>query len=718
MLYISEVVLNCSLIISLLSAVQHVTLLSIKSLTHFSFSENRITDEAVDRLKTIIVNNPRLQELRLNNVSLKSDGLVIICQSIAKLNNLKVLSLTDNMISETAAPALANVIVNNTGIEKLYLDNNYLGTDGIACVINTLIELVHLKVLRFKNNKFQCVKVTEKLCRAISNNPCLENICFDGNQLCFTGMKELANVFTHKAQLKVLGVSSCGITKEAASHIADIIDSTTKLAKLQICDNSLTAEGCNVVAVKLKAITTLTKLYISNNNITEQAADGIAEVINNNSSLQVLDVGNNLLLTAGIVKIMKALSNLHQVKELWINNNHVTEEAANEIAAAIIHNVKLEKVQLDNNLLKTIGVCIICQALMQISSLKVLLIGNNNIHQYAANDLAAVITRNPLIETLELGNNKLESSGAIKIAAAFRQVYHLKVLGLENNQITSEAAGDIATAIGGNHGLEKLWLQNNKFDSKGIQIICNALMYINRLKIFQIDQKGSKTFGAISSVIGKHHFSIETLCISECFIATSIMDKLTSNLKQLHSLKRIKFNDNCFEEEVTGNMAAIIANSFELERLWLYSNALGDSYTTKIMNTVINRIMVLRVLHLGNNNITESSASDIAELIASNPFLECVHLGNNRLKASGVNKLVCSFKNLYNLRELELNSNHLDENAAGDIASMIAGKTRVEKLWINHNRLKATGVTVCYHTALYSRVQYQHHTSVLSYSTV
>ena len=769
-LFISENVLNCSLIVSLLSAVPHITLLSRKmfisvkgvekhiskavnaisqqlevlrmihckytiesintlsnaikvclnlqefavsggnlmklqasactiilsallgtaSLTRFSFNDNKFTKEAVNVLKNVISINPKLEEIRLNNDGLKSAELKIICPSIAGLNKLKILSLTDNLISELAAADLANAIGRNSGLEKLYLDDNFLGTEGIASITSSIEKLTKLNVLRFKNNKFQAHKLPDiKLYNVITNNQSLENVCFDNNQLSTTIMRKVAQALVGKSQLKIFGVSNCGITKEAASSVADIITSSTKLMKLQISDNALLTEGLDVISAALKTVTTLTKLYISNNNITEQAADGIAEAINNNPSLQVLDIGNNLLLTSGIIKIAKALSKICKLEELWMNNNYVTEEAAGEIAAAITSNTKLMKLQLDNNSLETTGVCKICKALKEISGLKVLLIGNNFITHQSADDIAAVITNNPFIEVLYLGNNRLGTSGAIKIAKALSQVHHVKAFGLD---INSEAAGDIASAIASNVGLEKLWLQNSDIDSEGIHKICYALERVNNLKIFLVNQKGTKTLDSILTVASKHWSSLETLCISECTISTSNMVKFTDTTKSLYSLKQLKVNDNYFADEAAGNLANIIASSTELEQLGLFSNKLRDSGLIKIMSTTLNQINSLRALHLENSEITESSAGDVAKVIANNPFLESVSLGYNRLKAVGVSKLVSAFKKLFCLKELSLSSNHLDVTAANDVASMIIGKSRLEKLWINNNRFKEAGL--------------------------
>jgi len=671
-------------------------LLSATSLTHFSFNDNKITNEVVDVLKTIIDNNSELGEIRLNSLGLNSTNVANICHSLGKISNLKVLSLTDNLLSKRAACDLAAVIVTNTNLEKLYMDNNYLGTEGIAKMADALMKISKLKVIRFKNNGLQGIKLADKLYKVISKNPSLENICFDCNQLHTTGIKEITQGFGCKSQLKILGMNNCGMTKEAATQVANVITKSTKLEKLQLCDNLLMAEGCNVVVRALKGLNRLTKLYISNNNITEQAADGIAEMIIENSSLQVLDVGSNLLLTTGIIKVASALSKVHEMKELWINNNYITEKAADGIATVITSNRKLEKLQLNDNSLKTAGVHIICKALQQNSCLKVLFIGNNDLSCDSADDIVSVIESNSNIKVLELGNNKLGTTGAIRIASALCGIRFLTVLGLENNLITSGAADHIAAAITSNNRLEKLWLQNNRLESKDIEVICKALECTKYLKLFEINSKITKLpFDVMTVVIFKNFSTIQTLCITNFVISMSVLNTFKKNLKPLCQLKRLRIDDNDFDDGAVDTIEVVIANTTELQSLSLHSNGLWDNSITKITNT-INHITTLRVLHLSNNNMTESSASDVAVLISNNLWLERVYLGNNRLKAAGIKKLVYSFKNLFYLKELGLNGNHLDEDAAAEIACIITDKTHLEKLWINNNRFRASGINkVC-----------------------
>ena len=87
---------------------------------------------------------------------------------------------------------------------------------------------------------------------------------------------------------------------------------------------------------------------------------------------------------------------------------------------------------------------------------------------------------------------------------------------------------------------------------------------------------------------------METLCISECVISTSALVQHAAKMKDLHSLKRFKLNDNYFTDETASDIAKLIASSAELERLWLHGNEAGDGNITKMMKTFLNQIISLR----------------------------------------------------------------------------------------------------------------------------
>ena len=73
-------------------------------------------------------------------------------------------------------------------------------------------------------------------------------------------------------------------------------------------------------------------------------------------------------------------------------------------------------------------------------------------------------------------------------------------------------------------------------------------------------------------------------------------------------------------------------------------------------------------------------------------MLEVVNVRNNKLQSSGIKAIPKAFRNICHLRLQALNGNDIDEEAAEDIASIIANNVTAEKLLLYNNALKSKGI--------------------------
>ena len=91
-----------------------------------------------------IANNPLLEHVDLGGNRLGSRGVVKLAGGLKMLHHLRILELSDNGIEKDAAKHIADVINNNSGLEKLCLNNNNLKgvgmkqiCEGIKCHLNS-----------------------------------------------------------------------------------------------------------------------------------------------------------------------------------------------------------------------------------------------------------------------------------------------------------------------------------------------------------------------------------------------------------------------------------------------------------------------------------------------------------------------------------------------------------------------------------------------------
>ena len=295
-----------------------------------------------------------------------------------------------------------------------------------------------------------------------------------------------------------------------------------------------------------------------------------------------------------------------------------------ELAVAIKSNKHLEKLwMLDCNLKSSATV--ILQSLTTISSLQVLDVNDNQVTEEAGNALASVILHNTRLEELYLRDNNLDK-GMLETAKALQHITSLKSLDLSNNNISNEVSVELAVAFKSNKHLEELWT-------------------------FDCSLKSS---------------------------ATVILQPLTT----ISTLKCLNINDNQLSEEVGEALASVILHNTGLEELYLYGNDFGNGILQFV--TALQNILLLKVLSLGNNNITKITFDELALVIKSNKHLEKLWLSNSNLQSSAID-ILQSLSTISTLKLLNINDNQITEEAGEALASVVLHNTKLKELHLSSN---------------------------------
>ena len=75
----------------------------------------------------------------------------------------------------------------------------------------------------------------------------------------------------------------------------------------------------------------------------------------------------------------------------------------------------------------------------------------------------------------------------------------------------------------------------------------------------------------------------------------------------------------------------------------------------------------LIVLNIGNNNVNERAADDIATVLSRNSKLQQFYFSNNSFNTVGMIKIAKALLNVSTLTTLGMNNNNVGEEAADDI---------------------------------------------------
>ena len=182
--------------------------------------------------------------------------------------------------------------------------------------------------------------VADSLADILSHNIKLEEFNLHVNDVqnatvIFIGMKSMSSLVN-------FDISGCNITSEAEESICDVLLNNQKLRELDLSYSSLPAS----IFLKLQSVTNLVKLNIRCMNITDEGADDIATFLSHNDKLREFDISHNRLQSEGTIKIFKGMQNIFTLNKVDVSYNMITDKAADIIAAVLSQNNNLKHLYL------------------------------------------------------------------------------------------------------------------------------------------------------------------------------------------------------------------------------------------------------------------------------------------------------------------------------------------------------------------------------------
>ena len=94
---------------------------------------------------------------------------------------------------------------------------------------------------------------------------------------------------------------------------------------------------------------------------------------------------------------------------------------------------------------------------------------------------------------------------------------------------------------------------------------------------------------------------------------------------------------------------------------------------------------------IGNSNVGEEAADDIATVLSHNTKLQQLHLDENGFKTGGIITIAKALQSISTLTALLINGNDVGEEAADYIATVLSCNTKLQKLNLSNNSFQATG---------------------------
>ena len=651
---------------------------------------NSISEEAAGDIAAVLSHITKLQVLHLSRNNFKTAGAIKIAKGLQNASNLTILSLNNNNIGEEAAGDIAAVLSHNIKLQELYLSGNNFETTGVIKIAKGLQNALNLTILSLNNNNIG-EEAAGDIAAVLSHNIKLQELYLSGNNFETTGVIKIAKGLQNALNLTILSLNNNNIGEEAAGDIAAVLSHNIKLQELYLSGNNFETTGVIKIAKGLQNASNLTILSLNNNNIGEEAAGDIATVLSHNTRLQELYLSENNFKTTGVIKIAEGLQNTLNLTVLGLSNNKISEEAADNIATVLSHNTKLKKLYLGRNYLQAAGAIKIANGLQNVLNLIELDLSSNIISEEAADYIAAVLSRNINLQDLYLGHNRLQTSGAIKIANSLQNASNLTVLYLNRINISEEAADDIAAVLSHNTKLQQLYLGGNSLQAAGAIKIADGLQKVLNLTVLYLNYNGISEEAAddIATVLS-HNTKLQELYVGGNYLKAAGAIKIVEGLQNTFKLTKLNLNSNDIDEKIADSSVDFLSQNTELQELYLDNNNLQTAGTIKVVKGLQNASNFI-VFNLSYNDISEGAADDIADLLSHNMKLQKLHLGGNNLQTEGAIKIAKGLHNISSLTILNLGNNNINEGAADNIATALCINTKLQELYLNENNLQAVG---------------------------
>lgn len=376
--------------------------------------------------------------------------------------------------------------------------------------------------------------------------------------------------------------------------IRSAIQANPALTELSLRTNELGDAGVGLVLQGLQNPTCkIQKLSLQNCSLTEAGCGVLPDVLRSLSTLRELHLNDNPLGDEGLKLLCEGLRDPQcRLEKLQLEYCNLTATSCEPLASVLRVKPDFKELVLSNNDFHEAGIHTLCQGLKdsacQLESLK---LENCGITSANCKDLCDVVASKASLQELDLGSNKLGNTGIAALCSGLLlPSCRLRTLWLWDCDVTAEGCKDLCRVLRAKQSLKELSLAGNELKDEGAQLLCESLL-----------EPGCQ---------------LESLWVKTCSLTAASCPHFCSVLTKNRSL-------------------------FELQ---MSSNPLGDSGVVELCKALGYPDTVLRVLWLGDCDVTDSGCSSLATVLLANRSLRELDLSNNCMGDTGVLQLLESLK--------------------------------------------------------------------------
>ncbi|XP_007947494.1 ribonuclease inhibitor [Orycteropus afer afer] len=395
-------------------------------------------------------------------------------------------------------------------------------------------------------------------------------------------------------QVQVIRLEDCDLTEVHCKDIGPALQANPALTELNLRSNELGDAGVRCVLQGLRgAAHKLRKLSLQNCALTAASCAELSNALHSLPALLELHLSDNSVGDEGLRLLCEGLRDPQcHLERVQLEYCNLSAAGCEPLAAALQARAGLRELVLSNNELGEVGVRVLCRGLLGAACcLEILKLSSCGVTAANCQDLCSLVAAKDSLRELDLGDSKLGDAGVATLCPGLLSPSsRLKTLWLWECDISAEGCRELSHVLRAKESLKELSLAGNELGDRGAQLLCEALR-----------EPGCR---------------LESLWVKSC-----------------------GFTDACCP-----NFSSMLAQNKSLLELQMSTNRLGDAGVRQLCQALGQPGATLRMLWLGDCDVTDDGCSALASLLLSNRSLRELDLSNNCMGDPGVLKLADSLR--------------------------------------------------------------------------
>ena len=247
------------------------------------------------------------------------------------LHNMRELYLSNNKLDGSACDLLAKAVPSLSGLEKLSLSSNRIGSGGAVEVTKALCGSGVKQLLLYNTGigEPDC----EALCELLKSSHSLQHLDIDQNNLSSESVASIITGLSHNSSLTILNISNSHFSMANVDSLASVLKDHSKcaLTVLDLWDFHISSKGAVKLAAALCKNSTLKDLNLNRNPIGVEGASSMSDMLQRNTSLKVLHLRDDSVGEEGVHQLINSLKHNQTLRELWLPEKYKSETSDHRI---------------------------------------------------------------------------------------------------------------------------------------------------------------------------------------------------------------------------------------------------------------------------------------------------------------------------------------------------------------------------------------------------